>query len=478
MELIGRKKNVRELDMFMHSGRPEFIALYGRRRVGKTYLVENYFNHDFAFSATGIIGGGKADELDAFNKALIRYGYSGEKTTSWNDAFYALENLLESRGESKGRTVVFLDELPCFETHKSGFVMALDHFWNGWASKRDDIFLVVCGSATSWIVRNIIDNHGGLHNRITHEIHLYPFTLADTTEYMKAAGCLWDDISIIQTYMILGGIPYYLSLLWPQDSLSQNIDRLFFSRDAELKKEYKRLYKSLFKSPEKYIDAVKILSEVRGGLTKNEIAKKLSVSNNGHLSDLLDDLENCDFIRRYNVKQKKISAQGSIYQLTDMYTIFYHEFVKTGTTDEQYWSRFIGTQMQSTWWGLAFERLCQAHIPQILNALGVRAVHTEYYAWRAKADGDNSGCQIDLIIERADRMINVCEIKYCGDSLYELDYDERMKIAERNAAFRRETDTKYGILPTLITTYGLKEGKNASYFNGVVVTMEDLMKEV
>lgn len=476
MKLIGRTENIKDLDYYMGSGKAEFIALYGRRRVGKTYLVDTYFGKEYAFSTTGIIGGSKAEEMDAFYDSLCNYGFTGDKPKTWWDAFSALRTVLESKKIEGKRRVVFIDELPCLATHKSGFIKALDYFWNSWASKCEDIFLVVCGSATSWIVRNIINNYGGLHNRITHEMHLYPFNLSETAEYLREAGASWDTLSVAQTYMILGGVPYYLSLLRTNESLTQNIDRLFFSKNAELKQEYKRLYKSLFKNPEKYMDVVKTLSESRAGLSKSELANKLGTTNNGHLSELLEELENCDFISRYNVKQKKISAKNSIYRLKDMYSIFFLEFSKVPTTDQYYWSKFVNSQTQSTWWGLAFERLCMDHVDQILSAIGVRAVHTEYYSWRWSGDEYEPGAQIDLVIERDDRVINVCEIKYCSDDEYVLDSEERKKIAGRISSFRKNTGTKYGIVPTLITTYGLKRGINSGYFNGSVVTIADLLE--
>ena len=476
MELIGRSENIRELDLYMASDKAEFIALYGRRRVGKTFLIDSYFKDSYAFATSGVIGGTKGEEMAAFCTSLKMYGYSGDTPRTWWDAFIALRSLLESKKYDGKRRVVFIDELPCLATHKSGFIKALDYFWNSWASKCKDIFLVVCGSATSWIVRNIIDNHGGLHNRITHEMHLRPFNLAETAQYLRAVGADWDDLTIAQTYMILGGVPYYLSLLRTADSLAQNVDRLFFTRDAELRKEYKRLYKSLFKNPEKYMEVIKKISEARSGVTRKELAEALGKDSSGHLTDMLEDLENCDFIWKDNVKQKKISGKNGIYRLTDMYTIFYLEFSKVITTDRHYWSKFVNSQTQSTWWGLAFERLCMDHVEQIQAALGISAVHTEYYSWRWVGDEYEKGAQIDLVIERDDRVINVCEIKYCSSDEYQLDQEERMKIAGRISAFKKHTGTRYGVAPTLITTFGLKSGKHSSYFNGSVVTLSDLLK--
>lgn len=475
MSLVGRKEEIRDLDRYMESGKAEFIAIYGRRRVGKTFLVDNYFSCSYAFFTTGIIGGKRKEEMTVFYQSLKKAGFKGRKPQTWMDAFSALTEVLEEKKQEGKRRVLFLDELPCFATTGSGFVNALDWFWNSWASKQPDIFMVVCGSATSWIVKNIINNKGGLHNRITHEMHLRPFTLAETSAYLETRGFVWDEISIIQTYMTLGGIPYYLGLLKPDLSIAQNIDKLFFAPMAELKTEYDRLYKSLFKTPEKYIAIIDLLAaNSRTGMTRNEIAMALGSESSGHLSERLDDLVNSDFIRLYNVKDKKISSSNGIYQLVDFYSIFYHSFGKITTTDTAYWTKMITSHKQSTWWGLAYERLCMAHIPQILSALGVESVHTEYYSWRSK-DDETPGAQVDLIIERDDRIINLCEIKYTSSEEYELDAEERQKIANRIASFRKETRTKYGIIPTLITTYGLKKNKHSSFFPQAV-TMFDLMK--
>lgn len=473
--LVGRLTEMVEIERYMDSGRAEFIAIYGRRRVGKTYLVNMCFKNDFAFSVTGIIGGSFKDELTAFADALNDYGYDGTSPSNWHQAFRALKNLLEHSIVEGKRIVIFLDELPCFATRNAGFIKELDHFWNNWASKHPELFLIVCGSATSWMVKNLIDNKGGLHNRITHEIHLFPFTLAETAQYLSSIGTVWDELTIVQTYMILGGIPYYLSLLNPDESLAQNIDRLFFSRKAELKMEYKRLYKSLFNNPERYMDIIRILAEKKSGLTRNEIAAKLHIENNGHLSEMLEDLISCDFIRQYNVKVKKISSTGGVYCLTDFYSIFYHEFGKLRTSDSQFWSKTIESQRQSTWWGLAYERVCQAHITQILSALGVQAVKAECYSWRSKIlpDAKTKNVQIDIIIERADRIIHLCEVKYTSEGPYEMTLQDREKISDRIVRFREETGTKYGIIPTILTTYGLKTNKHSSSINRVI-TMYDL----
>lgn len=467
--IVGRTDEINSLSEYMASGQAEFVALYGRRRVGKTFLVTSYFDNKFAFDTTGVIGGDKKEELKAFCTSLAFYGYDGKQLKSWMDAFAALRTLLEKR-RKKGRCVVFIDELPCFDTPKSGFVHAFDYFWNSWASRQDNFFLIVCGSATSWMVRNIIDNHGGLHNRITHELHLHPFTLKETEIYLKSRKFRWNRMMVLQCYMMFGGVPYYLSLLNANLGFAENVDKLFFSPDAELRREYHRLYKSLYRNPDRYMEVVELLSESKKGLTRSEIAEKLKVKNNGHLSDMLEDLVNCDFVRRYNVTEKRVKSNGGIYQLMDFYTLFYHAFVKRNKTDQSYWSHTMGRPIQNTWFGLTYEKVCMAHIPQLLNALHLDKIHVEYYSWRSREAEE--GAQIDLILDRADDMIDICEVKYSQNE-YVLTKHESERIANRVGAFQCETQTQKGVQVTMITTKGLKKN---SYFDFVqnVVNLEDM----
>ena len=466
--MIGRTKEIGLVSKYMKSGKAEFVALYGRRRVGKTFLVTSYFKNKFDFDVTGIIGGRKEEELEAFYVALKRYGYQGKKPKKWMEVFEALRTLLEAKmKQRKGkRCVVFFDELPCFDTPKSGFVHALDYFWNSWASRQSSFFLVVCGSATSWIVRNIIDNHGGLHGRITHELHLRPFSLKETELFLKKQKSKWKRISVLQAYMILGGIPYYLSMLDVSQSLTENIDRLFFSEDAELRKEYARLYESLFVHSERYMDVIKVLSNSKKGLTRKEIAEKLSIANNGHLSNLLEDLINCDFIRRYEVAGVRVKSNGSIYQLMDFFSFFYLDFVEgRRRKDPHYWSKILNTPAQNTWYGLAYERVCLSHISQILRVLHLDSVLTECYSWRSKNSED--GAQIDIIIDRADDMINICEVKYSREK-YSLTKSEYAKILNRVETFGLETNTRKGVHVALITTFGIVENKYSDIAQNVV----------
>ena len=470
MEIIGRKEEIRQLQAYCESGRPEFIAVYGRRRIGKTFLIDEFFHYQYSFSVSGVLDGSPTEQITAFTQALRKIGYQGDMPQSWMNAFFILSELLETRLSENQRCTIFIDELPCFDTPRSGFIQAFSHFWNTWGQKHPQVLLIVCGSATTWMIKNIIDSHGGLHNRITHEIHLRPFTLNETESMLQSMQIHWDRLSILQIYMIMGGIPYYLSLLQKGESIVQAIDRLYFSANANLQSEYKRLFASLFREPEPYLEIMRILSTSRKGITREEMIKAIGKKDNGHLSEYLQNLIKCDFIRYYFVKTKKVRKTNGLYQLTDFFTIFHNTFLTRPINDEHYWSHNLQTPLMNTWLGLAFERVCMAHIPQIKRCLGIDRIGTEYYSWRSKTS--ENGSQIDLLIERADRIINLCEIKY-STTPYSIDKSEEMKLRIRQSDFAEETGTKYAIFPTMITTYGIRKNAYSGYIQAEV-TLDDL----
>lgn len=467
-KIIGRKSELDLFSKYYESGRPEFIALYGRRRVGKTFIVRSFFKDKFDFFATGILEGTYEEELKSFCDSLKEYGYKGAEPGNWMEAFGALASLI-MKSKRKKRCVIFLDEISCFDTAHSGFTRALGHFWNKYASLQGNTFLIVCGSATSWIIKNVLNNKGGLHNRRTHEIHLRPFNLAKTEQYFAARKAKWSRLSILQAYMVLGGVPYYLSLLDMDESLPENIDRLFFSEDAPMRNEYTRLYGSVFSNPVRYMDIIKALSTDKSGLTRKEISEIAHIDSGSGLSEMLDNLVACDFIRSYRNGLRK---NGEIYQLMDFYTIFYHQFCANPSSDRNYWKNTLNSPLQNTWYGLAYERVCMAHIQEILTALHLDTIHTEYYSFRSK--NSSPKVQIDLVIDRSDDFVDIIEIKY-SRVLYEMSREEREKIERRVSRFVNETKTRKGVQTVLITTFGCEKSRNADIFQRYL-TLDDLFE--
>lgn len=469
--IIGRETEIRCLETLANSEKAEFVALYGRRRVGKTFLVNRVFGDHFAFKVTGVIEGTLRDQFLAFRDAMDEYGLPLEETPiDWMSAFILLKKALRPMVDSGKPCIIFIDELPALDAENSNVASAVGYFWNSWASQHDNITLIICGSATSWMISHVIDSKGGLHDRLTQEIPIHPFVLREVESYLAAHNFVWSREMMLQAYMILGGIPYYLSLLNRQESLVQNIDRLFFGRDMKMRREFQRLFNTLYKNPGRYVEIVKALSKSRQGLTREQLAQALHCPNNGHLGERLDDLYYCDLIRKNVVREKAIKRKDAIYQLSDFFCLFYLSFIDRAEVEPDYWSHHINTPAVNSWMGLTYERVCMAHIPQIKCALRIDGISTLCYSWRSKTT--DPAAQIDIIIERADKIVNVCEVKYCQQE-YELDKEEYLKLRTRQTAFIQETGLRHTAWLTLITTEGMVKGK---YFDVVqsVVTLDNL----
>ena len=393
------------LEQCYRSERAELIAVYGRRRVGKTYLVKTFFKEKFDFYITGIYKGTKQEQLRFFHRQLCAYSkHDYPQPESWFDAFDRLKEYLS--GLKKERIVVFIDELPWLDTPRSGFIKAFELFWNSWAADQPRIKLVVCGSATTWMISHLLGSKGGLHNRVTRRIKLSPFTLAETEAFLQSQHIVWNRYQIAEAYMILGGTPYYLQMLQKRFSLSQNIDYLFFSENAELRDEYGFLFRSLFNDSAVYRATVELLSRKAKGMTRAELLAALRLPAGGMFSEVLENLCNCDFIRRYTAFGKK--ERDVLYQLTDLFTLFYLRFVRNSSgRDEHLWSNMIDSPERRTWCGYSFEQVCLHHIPQIKKRLGISGIQSDVCSWFAPATEGLRGAQIDLLIDRKDQVINL-----------------------------------------------------------------------
>jgi len=463
MNLIGRVAECRELKRLKESDSPEFVAVYGRRRVGKTYLVKEFFNYSFTFYTSGLARGSMKDQLRTFWQSMIEFGLPGTTPCpeDWFEAFDALKTVITS-SKSK-RKVVFIDELPWLDTQKSKFVTALDRFWNTWASEHPEILLIVCGSAASWMVKNIIRNKGGLHNRITSKIKLLPFTLTETSEFLNSKKIRWNRKLVAETYMILGGVPYYLSLLDKNLSLYQNIDDFFFSTGAKLEDEFDNLYSSLFRKSSEYVKIVEILSKKKSGYIRNEIVAGLKCKDGGSLTRRLEELEHCGFIRKY----RSLGETAYTYQLVDFFTLFYLQFVKKQSFQDNFtWTSMIGTHPYSTWKGLAFEKLCFSQADKIRSALGISGVITQTFPFY------DEKMQLDMVIVRKDNAVSLCEMKW-SEGLYALTSIDKTKIESRKEALKKIYNNKV-IFVVFVTSSGLVENDYTRENVNGVVALEDL----
>ena len=440
------------------STKSEMVAIYGRRRVGKTFLVKETMGNLFDFDFIGMHKTPAKIQRNQFLKKLNSLsGKEYKHPTDWFEAFDNLKEYLLSLNKEK--VVVFLDELPWMDTANSNFISAFSYFWNTWDSKKVLLKLYVCGSATTWMVDKLIGDPGGLYGRVSRPVYLAPFSLNETEQFLNKIKKLnYNKMQVLDTYMIFGGIPYYLDMLNKEIPLSVNIDLLFFSDDAPLRSEYDFLFRSLFKKSDNYQKVVELLATKLSGLTRDGISVECNLDG-GELTTILKNLNSCDFIRVYSNPSKK--EKGKLYQLTDMFSLFYLRFVKGyDGRDKHFWTNITQSAVKNTWSGYAFEQTCLHHIDQIKNKLGISGIQSDVYAWSEKAytdiEGNHwDGGQIDLIIDRSDNVMNLCEMKYSNDE-YIINRDYAERIRRRESCFKQRVKTKKALRCTFVTTYGVK----------------------
>ncbi len=483
MAIIGREKEIEEIKRLFGSGKAEFVAIYGRRRVGKTFLVDETLKGKITFRHAGLSPVEKEnkknslkEQLKHFYYSLQTYGLKKKKCpTSWMEVFFVLSQLLESKDDGNTRQVVFLDELPWMDTPRSGFITAFEGFWNTWACHRDNLMLVVCGSANSWMLDNLVNNHGGLYGRTTYEIKLLPFNLHECEEYFKQNGFKISRYDIVQSYMILGGIPFYLGYMDKRLSLAQNIDGMFFKNGARLANEYDRLFTSIFTNPEEMKRIVEFLSAKHVGFTRNEILKGIGVKDSGYFSKMLDALIASNFIEEYVPFGE--SKRNTHYRLTDPFCLFYLKFVngKKGT-DENLWEHNVTSSSINSWRSFAFEEVCFHHVPQIKQALGILGVMTSQSSWSVKGDDNTEGTQIDMLIDRNDNVVNMCEMKFYNEE-FTVSKAYHSTIVHRLNVLSEMIPRRKSVHCTLITTFGLTHNEYSGDFQQVV-TMDALFADL
>lgn len=475
MELIGREHQRKTMKHCLHSTESQLLAVYGRRRVGKTFLIRNYLKDQIKFEVAGLHNGDLHDQLTHFQQALIDVGHleaARYKPESWNDAFGQLRRYIDTIS-GRRKKVIFIDEFPWFDTPRSKFLMAFENFWNSYCTKRNDLLVVICGSAASWMIKNIVNNKGGLHNRIHERIQLKPFNLHETALYLEAKGIKWSQYDITQLYMCTGGVPYYLNGVRRGESVTQCIQRMCFAPNGLLTAEYSILFESLYDNSANHYKIVELLTNRKQGLLRSEIINKTSFKSGGTLTKTLTELEASGFVAKiipYN--QKKTKAR---YKLVDYFILFYHQFMKVATKkNNTNWPLKGGLNSRQSWSGLAFERICYDHLSQIKKALDIYGVSSEITDWSGTYE--DHGAQIDMLIERADRIINVIEIKYsASEFIISKDYAKRIRnklnIFDQGMKLKNKQ-----LFFTMISTFGVS---NNQYYHELVqneITMNDLFK--
>lgn len=472
--MVGRESQTKEMLRLLRIKKSSFVAVTGRRRVGKTYLIDEVYQKHFCLRITGIQDVETEVQIRNFSEKIAEYSNKSivSQPKNWQEVFILLKQYLQTLSKKK-KQVIFIDELPWIASKRSGFIQLLAHLWNDYLSKEKHFILVICGSATSWIAKKIVNDKGGFHNRLTKQIHLKPFTLAETKEFLHGKGNRLNDQSIAELYMVMGGIPYYLEHIEKGKSVQQIVSQLCFSENGLLKNEYENLYRALFNHPENHEAIVGVLAKTTQGLTRAELLQKSKVQKGGPYTRAMEDLILSGFVEEINPFGKK--KRGSVYRLTDEYSIFYHRFIRPNKSkNESIWQTIYPSQAYKIWTGFAFESLCRRHIKEIKKTLGIAGVYTEEAGYIQKATTEKKGFQIDLIIDRNDNSINLCECKYYKDE-FTLTKNYAAHLRSRKSNFINNTKTKKNVFNTLITAYGCN--KNEHYLDVIdnELNVSDLM---
>lgn len=472
MKVIGRTEEVAILKNLLDKGNSEFLAVYGRRRIGKTYLIREVYKDQLFFECSGLHQKDLVQQLENFWLSTLENfpNEKPERPRTWLKAFAQLKSNIE-KSKSIQKKVIFLDEIAWFETPKSGFLAALDQFWNQFCTKRNDIILVICGSAASWIINKVINNKGGLHNRVTAHIQLMPFTLAETKAYLEKLKVKLTLKDIASIYMAVGGVPYYLKDIKAGQSVAQIFDNLFFKTHAPLRNEFDNLYAALFSNSELHVKIIAALAKKNKGLTRKEILAETKLKSGGAFSLLLQELVACGFVKIILPINK--NKEGYLYRLVDEYSIFYYKFLLNAKTNSS-WLQLSNTPSYKIWSGFAFENLCFKHITQIKKALGISGIISNEYSWVYSGNKNEKGIQIDFIIDRNDNCINLLELKFY-DTIFEINKNYALQLLEKAAIFKQKTKSRKNIFITLLTANGAK--KNEHYLSAITneLTLNDLL---
>jgi uncharacterized protein len=471
MEIFGREKEIVLFEAALTSAQSEFIAVTGRRRIGKTFLIKTFFQAELCFHFTGVQNQPMKVQLSTFaNELGLRQKRRMSTAKDWIEAFSLLRDYVETL-ETNTKKVLFFDELPWMDTPRSGFLQIFAHFWNNWAAWEKNIILVIAGSSTSWIINKVYNDPGGLHNRVTKRIWLKPFDLHETEAFLRSKHIILSRYEITLLYMALGGVPFYLNEIRSGESAAQCIQRLCFTEGGLLQDEFKNLYSAIFNKPDAHLKIVKTLAQHHYGLERGELLKKTKISNTGAASKVLDELVATGYLHYMIPFGKK--HNGGKYILADFYSRFYLTFIDHQTSMN--WMSAANSPAYYTWCGLAFEWLCHYHSMAVLKALGINGIRTSTSYLSIKDESGKMTAQIDLLIDRADHTINLCEIKFAND-VYVMTKSEadamRKKVSQLGAKLKR----RKSIFPVMITTFGCE--KNMYYLGQIYheVTLDDLFK--
>jgi len=459
--VIGREEEKLLLQHIVAHNKADLVVVYGRRRIGKTYLVQTCLKKHIAFEYSGIHEVDTEVQLARYTKALatqLNRNIDLSPPADWFEAFEITVRLLQKKLRRK-KIVMFLDEFPWMQTPKSNFLAAFEQFWNTWAGKQRNLAVILCGSAAGWMIQNVVRNKGGLHNRITQKIALQPFTLNEAEAFLQSRNVFLNRYQLTQLYMAFGGVPHYLEQALPGLSAAQIIDKTCFSKTGFLYNEFTDLYRALFATAERHFKVIRALAAKPTGRSRNEIIKVCKLQSGGSTTTLLEELSAAGFITPYIPLGKKV--KDSIFKLTDEYSMFYLKFMEVNRSGAKgTWVRLSDTASWKSWSGFAFENTCMKHVPAIKNALGISGIYSETSIWKSRGNSNNDAAQIDLVINRRDNCINLCEIKFY-EGAFTLDKKYAGALQKKKMIFKQETKTRKQLFITLVTSAGLQANEHS-----------------
>lgn len=466
-KLIGRENEIRLLRQAMNSGKPELIAVYGRRRVGKTFLIRQFFNREIVFDISGIPDGSYRQQLRNFYLKLCEKNARFKKRDEpedWLQAFTMLSEYIRGLRD-KRRKVLFIDEFPWVYTPRSKFISMFAHFWNDFCSRRKDLVVVICGSSASFMINKVIRDRRGLHNRISYPIRLMPFSLHETEQYLKSRRVNLTRYDYLQLYMAIGGIPHYLEKILPGESVAIAIDRLCFKPDALLKDEFNAVFESLFENSSNHQRVVETLASASGGLNRDELVRQSGLSTGGGFTRIIRELIESGFVTEY--RAFNTSRKYSVFRLSDEYSLFFLRYIH-GNTDST-WTSLFNSRSYISWGGIAFESICLKHTNQIKKALGISGISSNSSTWR------NKHAQIDLVIDRSDNCINLCEIKFYS-SEFVINKSYRESLTTKKQEFVQALQARKNVFVTFISSFGVRENTHYQYIVDNQLTMDSLFE--
>ncbi len=484
--IIGRHEEKRKLEHLVNSNQAEFLAIYGRRRVGKTYLIREFFkNRGLFFNLMGQKDAGLKKQLLNFARSVqdaFKPAVPIKTPESWGEAFFFLSELIEKQSKDK-KVIIFLDELPWLATKRSGLIQALDYEWNYKWNTLSNCLLIVCGSAASWIIDNLINAKGGLHNRVTQTIHLKPFTLSESHELLKSNGIQLKKIQILELYMVMGGIPFYLNRIEKGKPSTQMINELCFHESGLLYSEFPRIFQSLFDHAEVHEKIIREVAKQRSGMSRQELLRATKIKTGGTFRKRLNELKESGFISEYIPFGK--NRNNYYVKIIDEYALFYLNWIEPIKNqilvgyDPNYWLNTYNVAKYQSWSGYSFEAVCMKHISQILKGLNIGSLSASVGSWRylPPVGSKDNGAQIDLIIDRNDNSINLCEIKY-SKTKFSVTKNYAKNLVNKITVFEEKTKTSKQIFLTMITTRGIKKNIWSEDLISSEILMEDLFTDI